>query len=299
MSKKVIAHILLFLVNLFYGAGFIVSKSVMPSYIQPQGFIMIRVVVTVFFFFLVSHFWIREKIEKKDWLLLFACAIFGVVANQELFFAGLAITTPINAALIMIMTPILVFVISFFAKMEKLTPYKLVGLFLGTAGAFIILRGKGFSFSNSTFLGDLFVLLNATSYAIYLVIVRPLMRKYHPITVIKWVFLIGVPFTVLFGYNQFTQIQWQSFSLSVWMAVFFVVFFTTFCAYLFNIIALREVPSTVVGAYIYLQPILATIIATFLGKDTLTTPKTIAAAFIFIGVYLVSFTQNKPILQKT
>ena len=299
MSRKLIAHILLLLVNLFYGANFIVSKLVMPAFILPQAFILIRVVVTTGLFFIVGRFWGNEKVALKDFPLLILCSLVGVVINQEMFFAGLNITTPINGALIMIMTPILVMVISFFIGHEKLTWQKLTGMALGTAGAFIIISGRGLNFSSKTALGDFYILLNATSYAIYLVIVRPLMKKYHPMTIIKWVFLFGVPWVVVMGAGQFRNIQWPSFTTKLWMAVGFVVFCTTFCAYLFNVIALREVHSSIVGAYIYLQPILATLISIAVGKDAITKEKIISAALIFSGVYMVSFAgrpnkQNDP-----
>ena len=262
----------------------------MPAYILPQAFIFIRVSITVTLFWIVGHFWGNQKVEKKDFFLLIACAFFGVVINQELFFAGLNITTPINGALLMIVTPIIVMVVAFIRGMEKLTGQKILGLLMGTAGAVIIVSGKGLSFSSKTIVGDLLILLNATSYAIYLVAVRPLMKKYHPMTVIKWVFLFGLLPVVFLGWNQFSDISWHRFAISTWWAVFFVVFCTTFCAYLFNVIALREVHSSTVGAYIYLQPILATIISVFVGKDEVTVEKIISGVFIFSGVFLVSFT---------
>lgn len=296
MSRKALAHILLFLVNLFYGANFIVSKQVMPAFILPQAFILIRVGLTVGLFLIVGAFWGRDKIEKKDFPLLILCSFFGVVINQELFFAGLNITTPINGALIMIMTPILVMLISFFSGHEKLTWQKVTGLILGTSGAFIIISGKGLNFSSKTAVGDLLILLNASSFAIYLVIVRPLMKKYHPMAIIKWVFLLGLPWVLIFGAKQFSRIQWQTFGTTEWLSVIFVVLFATFCAYLFNILALREVHSSVVGAYIYLQPILATLISIALNKDHFTTEKIISAALIFSGVYFVSFAgRRKPV----
>jgi drug/metabolite transporter (DMT)-like permease len=299
MSRKLIAHVLLFLVNLFYGANFIISKLVMPAFILPQAFILIRVTVTTALFFIVGHFWGNEKIAKKDFPLLILCSLMGVVINQEMFYAGLNITTPINGSLIMIMTPILVMVISFFSGHERLTWQKVTGMVLGAAGAFIIISGRGLNFSSRTAPGDFYILLNATSYAIYLVAVRPLMKKYHPMTIIKWVFLFGVPWVVVLGAGQFMSIQWPTFTLGIWLAVGFVVFCVTFCAYLFNVIALREVHSSIVGAYIYLQPILATLISILIGKDTLTTEKVISAILIFSGVYMVSFAgrpmkQNEP-----
>lgn len=297
--KNLRAHIYLFIVNLFYGAGFTVTKLVMPEYIKPFGFIFFRVSITTTLFFILHYFWLKEKIEKRDLFLLAICGIFGVVINQEMFFLGLSITTPINAALIMIMTPILVFVISFFLAHEKASWQKILGLVLGFSGALVILAGRGFNFSSETLLGDLFILINATSYAIYLVIVRPLMKKYHPLTVIKWVFFFGLFPVLVFGYNQFNEIMWSTFTTQTWLVVAFVIICTTFLAYLLNMLALREVHSSVVGAYIYLQPILATLISISLGKDEITFEKILSALLIFSGVYLVSFSGkikmfNKP-----
>lgn len=298
MNKSIRAHLFLFIVNLFYGAGFTVSKLVMPEFIKPFGFIFIRVSVTTTLFFILHRFWMEDKVEKKDFLLLIVCGMFGVVINQEMFFAGLSITTPINAALIMIMTPILVFVISFFISHEKATWQKILGLILGLSGALVILAGRGFNFSSDTLLGDLFILINATSYAIYLVIVRPLMKKYHPLTVVKWVFFFGlIPVTAM-GIGQFNQIEWHTFTTQTWVAVAFIVIGTTFLAYLLNMLALREVHSSVVGAYIYLQPILATIISISLGKDEVAFEKILSAVLIFSGVYMVSFASNIKMFNK-
>ncbi len=298
MNKSLRAHLFLFIVNLFYGAGFTVTKLVMPEFIKPFGFIFIRVSITTILFFILHRLWLEEKIEKKDFLLLIVCGMFGVVINQEMFFAGLSITTPINAALIMIMTPILVFVFSFFMNHEKATWKKITGLILGLSGALVILAGRGFNFSSETLLGDLFILINATSYAIYLVMVRPLMKKYHPLTVVKWVFFFGLIPVTAFGLQQFNQIEWHIFSSQTWAAVVFVIVCTTFLAYLLNMLALREVHSSVVGAYIYMQPILATIISISVGKDKITFEKILSAVLIFSGVYMVSFAGNIKMFNK-
>jgi len=289
MPRNLRAHLYLLIVNLFYGAGFTVSKMVMHGFIPPFGFILLRVSITTTLFFILHYFWQNEKVEKKDFALLAVCGMFGVAINQEMFFMGLNITTPINASLIMIMTPILVFVMSIVWGQEKLNWQKIAGLISGAAGALVILGGTGFSFSGKTIWGDFFVLINATSCAIYLVIVRPLMKKYHPLTVIKWVFFFGLIPVSVFGFNQLREVQWGTFTLQIWLAVAFVVICVTFFAYLLNMLALREVHSSVVGAYIYLQPILATIIAIAFGKDQLSPEKIVSAILIFGGVYLVSF----------
>ncbi len=280
---------MLLIVNLFYGAGFTVSKMVMPEFIKPFGFIAVRVSVTLILFVILHEIFIREKIQKKDFGLLALCSLFGVVLNMEMFFVGLSITTPINAALIMIMTPILTIIISSFVGREALTGRKIAGIVLGTLGALIILSGRGFDFSSKTMLGDLCILINAASYAVYLVIAKPLMKKYHPLTVIRWVFTFGAVPVLIFGLGQLQDVRWFEFSTTTWLAVVFVVMGTTFFAYLFNMLALREVNSSVVSAYIYLQPILATIISILVKSDTLTMEKVISGVLIFSGVFLVSY----------
>jgi drug/metabolite transporter (DMT)-like permease len=287
------------MVNLFYGAGFSVAKLVMPRFIMPFGFILIRVSVSGILFFIIQRWITKESIHLRDIPLLLWSAIFGVVINQEMFFLGLERTTPINAALIMIMTPILVFLISFTFRYETATWQKALGLFFGAGGALLIMGGKNFSFSSKTILGDLFILINAASYAVYLVIVRPLMKKYHPLTVVTYVFLLGWLPVFIMGYPQFWAIDWQSFTVTAWIGLFFIVVFTTFLAYLLNMLALKEVSSSVVGAYIYLQPVLATLISVFLRQDSLTSEKIIAAVSIFLGVFLVSFSPNKVFKQNS
>lgn len=280
---------MLFTVNLFYGIGFSVSKMVMPAFIRPFGFIVIRVAVCSLLFLLLQKIWINERMQRKDLPRLMLCGLFGVAINQLLFFKGLSMTLPINASLMMILTPLLVLFFAVAGGQERFTSVKISGVLLGASGAFILLAGKGFHFSSDTLTGDLLILLNATSYAIYLVIVRPLMKTYHPLSVITWVFMLGFIPVVFTGWEEFMQIDFASFTPGIWAAVLFVVMGTTFVAYLFNILALREVNSSVVGAYIYLQPLIAAAVATLLGVDQLTPQKALAGLFIFTGVYLVTF----------
>ena len=75
---------------------------------------------------------------------------------------------------------------------------------------------------------------------------------------------------------------------TIFLQVIFVVFCTTFLAYLFNAFALKNLNPTTVSTYIYLQPVLASSFAVFWGTDKINSEKVIAALIIFIGVYLVS-----------
>lgn len=289
MSKLLKAHLALLGANLIYGINYTVAKELMPTFLSPFGFIFCRVAGALLLFWLLSGFVKKERVLKKDLLRLAICGVFGVAGNQLMFFYGLNLTSPINASIIMTCNPILVLIISAIIIRERVTFRKIGGIFLGLSGALgLILYNNPLSMSSSNSIGDLFIFLNASSYAIYLVLVKPLMQKYSPITVIKWVFLFGFLLVIPFGLEGFLAIEWSSFQASTWIAFLFVVLGTTFLAYLFNIFGLKELNPSVVSTYIYSQPLIATLVAISFGKDELSWAKVFAAIAIFIGVYLVS-----------
>jgi drug/metabolite transporter (DMT)-like permease len=295
MNKKSIAHLCLFGANLIYAINYTVAKTVMPEYVEPLGFIFMRVIGATLLFWLCYVLFSYQKIERQDIPRLLLCGLFGVALNQMLFFEGLNMTTPINASVIMVTNPIIVLVISAFLLSEKITFRKLIGIVFGAIGAISLFSNGGdFSLLNSSqSLGNLLVLINACSYGIYLVIVKPLMKKYHAMTVISWVFLFGLIFVIPFGQEEFSAIEWSNMPTNIIYAIVFVVVGTTFLAYLFNIIGLRTLNPTTVSTYIYLQPILASIIAISVKSDQLDWNKIISSLIIFIGVYLVSMEKKK------
>jgi len=296
LKIKILPHIALFAVNLIYALNYSIAKDVMPDYIGPSGFILLRVIGGSFLFFLTYIFFIKEKVNSSDLVRLIFCGLFGVAINQLFFFEGLNLTTPINAAIIMTVSPILVIVFSAIIIKEKITIRKIFGIFLGLTGAAtLILKSGAISLDNDYFIGNFLVFVNATSYSIYLVIVKGLMTKYNPITVMFYVFSFGLIFVFPFGISELSNVSLEIFTLEIFLKVGFVVICTTFLAYLFNAFALKSLNPSVVSIYIYLQPVLATVIAIILKSDSLDLVKIISSVFIFSAVFLVSMPSKKSI----
>lgn len=295
MSTRLKVHLALLTVNLIYGANYAIAKIAMPEYVTPFAFILIRVGLGTLFYLLLYTIFIREKINSKDIPLFLICGLFGVAINQICFFKGLSITTEINAALLMITTPIIVIIFASIISKEKISTNNMIGIGLGIMGALLILKGRGafFTFSSKTILGDIFIFINAISYGFYLVLVKKLMQKYHPLTVISFVFLAGLIPVFFTGYNEVKSIKWNEFTPMVWYSIAFVIFFTTFLAYLLNIFALKNTSPALVGIYIYSQPIFAAIISIAMKKQDLNGLTVLAAILIFTGVYLSNKTGTK------
>lgn len=294
MNKTLKGHFALLFANLLYAASFPIAKIVMEN-VPDSALVLLRVVGAVLLFWLTSIMFVNEKVEKKDFLRLFTLAIFGVAINQSLFLKGLHLTSPIDAAIMMITSPILVLIIASLIIKEKITLLKFSGIIIGFSGAaFLAYQNLNGAQKESSFLGDVFVFINAISWGMYLVLVKPLMKKYHTVTILKWVFLFGLPLVFPFGISQAVSVDWSALSMKLILFTVFIIVFITFVAYLLNTYALKELSPSTVSAYIYLQPLLTALIAIFIFRnDTLTREKVIAAFLIFSGVYLTSIPTAK------
>lgn len=279
-------------VSVIYGLTFTIAKDVMPIYVKPFGLILIRVLGACFLFWLVSFFTIKEKIEKKDFPRIFAAAIFGVVLNQLTFFKGLSYTSPISASVIMLTAPILVLILSTILLKERIELKKIIGIIIGLIGtSILILYGKSVGNATNANWGNFLVFVNASSYAIYLILVKKIASKYSPLTFIKWIYTFGLLFVLPFGLEEFTAVNWNEIPTIIFFEIGYLVVFTTFFAYLINLSAIRYLKPTTLSVFIYLQPVFASIFAISLQKDELNMIKLISAFLIFVGVYLV--TQKK------
>lgn len=271
------------------------AKDVMMDEIlTPQTFIFLRVSFGVLAFTILHRIFIRELIKWKDLWRFFICGALGVALNQLFFFMGLEKTTPIHASLLMVTNPILVFILSAIILKERVSLRKAIGIALGITGTVILLvADTEVKWSGDTLTGDLMVWFNATCYALYLVLVKPLLEKYNPFTVITWVFIMGSIIIIPIGIPYAVETNWGQIEGKYIWQVLYVLLGTTFLAYLLNVFALKRVTATVVSIYIYLQPLLAALFSVLLGWENITTLKMLSAAAIFTGVYLVSVKRRK------
>ena len=294
MSSNRTTHLFLLATALIYGANFTIAKEVLSKdLIAPMGLVFFRVLSALILFFIFHLLFIKEKVEKKDMKDIFLMSVFGVIINQSFFIIGLKYTTPINAALLLTVVPILVFVFSAIILKEKITLLKIIGIALGFAGVLTIILSKGnVSLNSHTWRGDILVFLNSASYAYYLVKVKPLFKKYNPVTITKWMFFFSVICLLPFSFSDVFSVKWEFFTFNLWLGFAYVLVFTTFFAYLLNNLALQKTNPSVVSIYIYLQPVIATIIALIVAKDALDAEKVIAGAMIFTGIYLVSLNKK-------
>ena len=293
-SIRFIIHFALLIVSLIYGANYSILKVLIPEYMPAFGFIFYRILAASILFWLLSS-GNKEKVNwKKDGGRLVLCALFGVATNQLLFFKGVSITSAINGSIIMTLTPVFVFILSAILLNEKITKTKIVGLIVAFVGALsIIYQPETVDITVGNWVGDVLVLLNALSYGTYLVLVKPLMGKYSPLTVTRWVFSIGFILATPVSIQEALTVDWSTFEPEAWWSGIYVILGVTVIAYLVNAWSMKRVNPTLVGIYIYLQPVFASLIAVTFFQEDLTMLHILSALLVFSGIYLVSFKKRR------
>ena len=291
MSNRSLGFLAAFGATLIYGLNHTVAKNVMPVYIGPYAFILLRVIGASLLFWTVSLFIKLEKIDKKDWPRIILCAFLGMVINMLAFFKGLELSTPVNSSVMITLSPIVVFIFSAILLKEKIQSMKAFGIISGFVGALILVLYTAKTGENAPNipLGNFLFIVNSFAYGLYLVLVKPLISKYNIITLLKWLFLLGVIMNFPVTISQFLEVEWTSLPLKqAVIPMLFVVVGTTFFTYLFNAYALTKLTASSLSSFIYLQPIVGIVFAISTKSDSLSLVSLAGMILIFIGIYLVT-----------
>lgn len=283
------AHIAVVLTNVFFAGNYSLVKLISPLPIGSYGLNVLRVGISLLLFWAV---WLAGKtgagIARKDWGRFVLCALTGVAINQLLFVKGLTLTSTIHAALLVLVTPVMVTLFALWVFKERFTAYKAVGLSLGIGGAAFLILQREAGPKAANFFGDVLIAVNATSYAVYFILVKPLMERYSALHVIRWVFTLGFLMILPVGFGQAAEVDWGGMTWQQIAALLYVSVVGTFLAYYLNIYGIQKLGTSVTGTYIYTQPVFAVAIAVFLLGEGVTWQKGVAAVLIFAGVFLVN-----------
>jgi drug/metabolite transporter (DMT)-like permease len=291
------AHFALFFVNTLYGASHVVAKDVLGTYLEPSVFILFRVTGATVLFWSLKMLFNRQKVEKKDFLLLALCGLFGVALNQLFFFYGLRYSSAINSGIIMAANPIMVLILSMLILREGSSLLRIGGILIGATGVVLLTLQNSTSSTDASW-GDFFLFVNALSYAFYLILAKPLMKKYSPLTVITYVFTFGLAFVLLFPptITNFLITPFETFTQGVWLKIIYVIVGVTFLTYLLTIYGLKYLSPAVSSVYIYIQPIMVILFAFLFAATGISEDQTHSVTFIkillmimiFSGVYLTT-----------
>lgn len=294
-DENLAPHIALLAVQVFFGASAILGKLALAD-LPPLAIVGFRVGCGAIAFYILQRFRGSLRLDKPKHYLYFAVfALFGIVLNQLLFFTGLSLTTATNTSLLAVLIPVFAIVVSAAVGNDVLTWRKILGVFIAALGVVYLIDPAKASFSSATTQGDILIILNSLSYAVYLAIAKKLVSHYGALKSIAWLFIFGSFVNVPFGLYSLSTVDFGNVSSTAWLSLAAVIIFPTILAYYWNAWALARVEPSVVAVYVYLQPIIGTVLAiTILGEEW-KNRLFLAMILIFVGVFLVTRKRKKPI----
>lgn len=278
--------------NFFFGTIIVAVKHISPSLIQPLGLTAIRISTTAVLFWLMYAIHpVKTTFTKKDYLRLCFCALTGISLNQTFSILGMSLTSPIHASLLVLTTPITITILAALYLKESMTVFKIAGLLMGISGGALLVFARDLSSlaGAQQSLGDLFVIMGALCYPVYVIAVKPLMEQHKAVHILQWVFLFGTFFSLPLGWNALQQAHWSAFDGLSWFALAYTVVGGTFIAYMLMNYGISKLGASVTGSFIYTQPFFATIASMIILNESLSFPKIAAAALIMAGVFLANY----------
>lgn len=293
-------HLATFVTNLLFGVNIPIARTILPMVIIPTAMTQLRFVGAAVAFWILSFFLPKEHVPLKDLGKLFFASLFAILLNQSLFIVGLARTSSTDASIMITFTPVLTMVLAAFFLKEPVTWKKVSGVFLGMAGALLLIfNGADANMeSNGKMYGNILCLLSGLSYAVYLTAFKSIIVKYNAITLMKWMFLFSAILFLPFSSSDMLHFNWENITWIEWIKIAYVVFVATFLTYLLIPIAQKNIRPTTMTMYNNMQPLIAAGIAIMLGMDQFSIVKVVAALLIFFGVYVVTKSKSREQLEK-
>ncbi len=303
-AGKLKGHAALWVANILWGLNAPICKNTLQSALHPEGInpfalSVFRMVGAALLFWGFSLFAPRERVARRDMVRLFLASVFGIQFNQLLFLWGLSLTSPIDSSIIATAVPVLTMVLAMLFLREPITWMKAGGVFLGAAGALLLVLQGGASAgeSVSSLTGNVLCIVSACSYAVYLTLFRDAIVKYSPVTTMKWMFLFAAAVALVIYQGPLRAVDYALLSRQTWGGIGYVVIGSTFLSYLMVPIAQRYLRPTLVSMYNYLQPVVAVLFTVAVGLDTFGGTKGFAALCVFAGVALVTRSKSRAQLE--
>lgn len=294
--SSITGHLSAFIAYAIFGFNIIVCKDLTSGHlIPPLGIFTLRSLVAGALFWIVSLFLPKEKVDRKDYIRIFAASLLGFFTCQVTFLVGIPHITPMDCSILTAMSPIYTMAIAAMVIKEPITLQKAGGVIISFIGIIYLIISRVTApggVTESTPFGIVMIILNSLSFSMYLGIFKPLISKYSAVTFMKWIFLFSALVSTPLSVKGLTEVEWTAIPSIQYAELAYLIILATFVTYFLIPVAQKRIRPTLVSMYSYIQPIIAIVISIVIGMDHLTWQKILAAAMVFGGVIIVSYSRS-------
>lgn len=294
--NSIAGHMSALIAYAIFGFNIIVCKDLTSgNLIPPLGIFTLRSLVAGALFWTVSLFLPSEKVDRKDYIRIFAASMLGFLTCQVTFLVGIPHITPMDCSILTAMSPIYTMGIAAIVIKEPITFQKAGGVAISFVGIIYLIVSRVVTpggVAESTPFGIFMIVLNSLSFSMYLGIFKPLIAKYSVVTFMKWIFLFSACVSAPLSMKGLIATDWTTIPPTQYAELAFLIICATFVTYFLIPIAQKRIRPTLVSMYSYIQPIIAIVVSIALGMDVITWQKVLAAVMVFGGVVIVSYSKS-------
>ena len=290
-KSRISGHLACFTAYAIFGINIIVCKDLTGGHlISPIAIFTLRSIGAGLMFWILSLFLPQEKVDKKDYLKIFAAAFLGYFVTQLTFLMAIPDVTPMHCSIVSSMSPIYTMFIAALVLKEPVTWKKAGGVALSLCGILFLIFSNASSseVTESKLSGILLMVLNSLSFSLYLGIFKPVIVKYSVVTFMKWIFLFSALMSLPLSFKEVVSLSWIHIPSAQMWELGFLIVFATFVSYFLIPFGQKRIRPTLVSMYSYIQPIIAAAISIIIGMDIVTWQKILAALMVFVGVFIVN-----------
>lgn len=296
-KNSIFGHFACFTAYLIFGLNIVVCKDLTSSgVISPLALFTLRSLGAGVLFWIISIFLPKEQVERRDLPKIFAASVLGFFLTQISFLMAISRITPMDCSIVASLSPLYTMFIAAYVLKEPLSAQKIGGVVLSLCGVIYLILNSVTAASGvvqTTPAGVLLMIANSLCFSLYLGIFKPIITKYSVVTFMKWIFLFSSLMSLPFSAKEIVHTDFAALPLSYMAELAFLIICATFITYFLIPIGQKLLRPTLVSMYSYVQPIVAIVVSIYVGMDTLSWQKVLAAVTVFAGVIIVSRSKHR------
>jgi drug/metabolite transporter (DMT)-like permease len=235
--------------------------------------------------------------KRKEWGYFALIGFLGITFHQWLQSTALLTSRASTTAWLVATTPVFMALLGWLVLKEMLGWLQISGIALATLGVLLVVSDgdpSAISFKQFGAPGDILVLISSVNWAVFSALSRRGLASHPATRMLFYVMTLGWLFSSVLFFTGPGLGEISKLSIDGWVGVAFLGFFCSGLAYIAWYDALQALPTAQLGAFLYLEPPVAVIVAALVLSESITWAALLGGGIILFGVWLVNRNHRSP-----
>ncbi len=276
-----------------WGGMYVVSKVVLET-VPPFVLITSRLLLGAGTLAILTSLRGWQRLTSASFLQIFLVGSIGYGISLGFQFVGTKLSTASNGALVTSATPGFVFPLAAIILKERITFRKMVALLLSLIGVLAVINPQRASINPDLFVGNLYLVGAAITWALYSVLVRKLTFSVDTLTFSTVAFLGGLPICLTLGVRELSTQSFGSMTWEILLGILFLGVISTALAMVLWNTSFALLEASQAGLTFFAQPIVGSALSALFLKETLSPLFLLGGILILLALVLSNSSKTNP-----